>query len=231
MRQGRGSRAWALGIAFGALCAACSSSSSDGSGQAGGASGNSAVGGMGAGGAVASAGAPGTGTGGSVTSAGADNSAGHSGAGTAGSSAAGADSGKVIAGYAGLCTPRCTGDEWCAGVEVSCDQKPCLIRAECRKSPACTATDQSNCKDNSLCLQVDATQCGSDASSTCELVCACRDPGCSFKNMVFNTDPAVCDCVAPPDTPSDCTIGTCPTGYVCNMLLGDAVCVTQATSP
>jgi hypothetical protein len=229
MMQGRGLRAWSLWIVLGALCIACGSS--DDSAQTAGAGGNRATGGTAAGGTVGTSGSAGTVAGGgaggsSATSAGSGNSAGHAGDNTAGS----VGGGKVIGGYAGLCSPGCPGDEWCAGVEVSCDQPPCLVRGECRKSPSCSATDQSNCIENSFCLQADPSQCGAGSSGTCELVCACRDPGCSFKNMIFNTDPAVCACVTPPATPAKCTIETCPTGYDCSMLLGDAVCLARATS-
>src|SRR5947209_5599759 len=56
-----------------------------------------------------------------------------------------------------LCKPQCTDQQYCAIVVDDCVHKPCLVHAECRAVPSCTAangyacpTTQSRCIDDGV---------------------------------------------------------------------------------
>jgi hypothetical protein len=188
------------------------------------------------GGAPPSGGFGGIATGGSAPA----GAGGAAGGGNAG--AAGGGTGTEIIGVnlgLGLCDPQCELYEHCVIEEVSCDEKPCLVRAVCKERPLCQYIDQSlrqNCPSESVqCSGTDPRD--EDCVGTeCNGICLCRDPGCAGQGLVMDWRPEVCDCAEPwgeERESQSCSRIPCTELYglgttsACRIILGEPMCISN----
>jgi len=243
---------WFIGAALAVACGSSSdsptatggssnqsgSSNANGGSSSGSNAGNANQGGSNSTAGNASGGTAGAGNGGSSTggagnagnpSAGNGN-AGSGNGGNAGSTGGGASGGSAPGSEIGsdfLCKPQCTDQQYCAIVVDDCGHKPCLVHAECRAVPSCTAANGYACPTTqSRCIDDGVANCSTTTEGKkCDGHCLCKQQA-SCGDQVFDAQPNVCGCVPAMSGFKSCLEFQCPDGYRCNQALGTYLCVS-----